>query len=110
MMTSRSLPPLVWSLGGRARVILPTALFERLSQSKRAGILTHELAHLSRRDDLVRLLELAATTVFWWHPVVWWACRQMRELEDQCCDSRVVEQAPQQARTYAEARSIRWIF
>ena len=57
-----------------------------------ATILAHELVHIRRGDYLVRLLELAATTVFWWHPVVWYAswC-SLRELEEQCCDSRVVE-------------------
>ena len=43
------------------------------------------------------------TTLFWWHPVVWWACRQLQELEEQCCDGVVLGMAPQGARTYATA-------
>jgi len=43
------------------------------------------------------------TTVFWWHPVVWRASWQLRELEEQCCDGRVLELLPHQARTYATA-------
>ncbi len=100
-MSSRPLPPLVWSIGLRPCVILPSELFARLSSGAQATILAHELAHIRRGDHLVRLLELAATTVFWWHPVVWWARWQLRELEEQCCDGRVLELLPHQPRTYA---------
>ena len=102
-MSTATLPPLVWSVGGPPRVILPTALFSRLDGEAQTAILAHELAHVRRRDYLVRLLELAATTLFWWHPIVWWASSQLRELEEQCCDSRVLELVPHQARTYATA-------
>ena len=81
-MTSRALPPLVWSFGLSPRVILPSELFARLGREAQGTILAHELIHIRRGDHLVRLLELAATTVFWWHPVVWWASRQLRELEE----------------------------
>ena len=103
LMTSRALPPLVWSIGLFPRVILPSELFARLSSEAQGTILAHELVHIRRGDHLVRLLELAATTVFWWHPVVWWASRQLRELEEQCCDGRVLELLPHQPRTYATA-------
>ena len=103
LMTSRALPPLVWSLGLVPRVILPAELFARLSPDAQRTILAHELFHIRRGDDLVRLLELAARAVFWWHPVVWWAGRQLRELEEQCCDGRVLELVPDRPRTYAAA-------
>ena len=102
-MTSRHLPPLVWSIGLSRRVILPSGLFARLSREAQGTILAHELIHIRRGDHLVRLLELAATTIFWWHPVVWWASRQLHELEEQCCDGRVLELVPDQPRTYAAA-------
>ncbi len=97
------LSPMVWSLGGRPRVLLPAELFDRLDADARQGILAHELAHVRRRDHWIRLLELAMTTLFWWHPAVWWARRQLQELEEQCCDGIVLGMAPQAARTYATA-------
>jgi beta-lactamase regulating signal transducer with metallopeptidase domain len=102
-MTSRTVPPLVWSIGIRPRIILPSALFARLTVDAQAAIVAHELVHIRRRDYLVRLLELAATTVFWWHPIVRWATHQLRELEEQCCDARVLQLLPHQPRTYAAA-------
>ena len=95
--------PLVWSLGGRPRVFLPAALFERLDGAAQEAILAHELAHVRRKDHWVRLLEVVITTLFWWHPVVWWAARQLQELEDQCCDAMVVDLAPHGAKSYATA-------
>jgi beta-lactamase regulating signal transducer with metallopeptidase domain len=95
--------PLVWSLGGRPKVFLPAGLFERLDATAQEAILAHELAHVRRKDHWVRLLEVAISTLFWWHPVVWWATRQLQELEDQCCDRVVVDMAPHGARSYATA-------
>ena len=61
LMTSRALPPLVWSIGASPHLILPTGLFARLNMIAQSTVLAHELVHVSRRDHLVRLLELAAT-------------------------------------------------
>jgi len=63
----------------------------------------HELAHLERRDHLVRWLEVAAVGLYWWHPVAWWARRQVEQAEEHCCDARVVALLPALARAYAEA-------
>ena len=103
LMVPIRISPMVWCIGCRTRVILPTEFFERLAPDGQEAILTHELAHVRRRDHLVRFLELAATTLFWWHPVVWWAARSLRRLEDQCCDAMVVDNDPDAARTYANA-------
>ena len=95
--------PMVWSLGGQPRVILPTELFGRLAREGQRAILAHELGHVQRKDHWVRLLEFVISTLFWWHPVVWWACRQLRELEEQCCDGLVLGSLPQSAKAYATA-------
>ncbi len=103
LVTPLRLPPLIWSIGGPPRMILPAELFARLNENAQAAIIAHELAHIRRRDHRVRLLELAATIMFWWHPIVWIACWQMRDLEEQCCDQSALELAPRQERDYAAA-------
>ena len=97
------LSPLVWFLGGRPRVFLPAALFERLDAEGQQAILAHELGHVRRKDHWVRLVELLVSTIYWWHPVVWWARSQLRELEEQCCDGLVLGTLPHGARAYATA-------
>jgi beta-lactamase regulating signal transducer with metallopeptidase domain len=95
--------PLLWAFGIRPRLLLPAALWERLEPRQQTTLLVHELAHLRRRDPWVRVLEMAALGLYWWHPVAWWACRELREAEEQCCDAWVVWALPRDARAYATA-------
>jgi beta-lactamase regulating signal transducer with metallopeptidase domain len=82
--------PMVWALGGAPRLLFPSKLLDRLDADQRAALLLHELAHVRRRDHWVRLVELIALGLYWWCPVAWWARRELREAEEQCCDAWVV--------------------
>src|SRR5262249_29387224 len=66
-----------------------------------ATLLAHELAHLRRRDQWVRILELLTTGLYWWLPILWWARRELEEAEEQCCDAWVLWALPGSGRTYA---------
>jgi beta-lactamase regulating signal transducer with metallopeptidase domain len=96
-------PPLLWWLGGPAWLVLPTRLVEELNPAALDTLLLHELAHYRRRDHWVRVLELVVLGLYWWHPLAWYARRELREAEEQCCDSWVVTALPGSARTYAAA-------
>jgi beta-lactamase regulating signal transducer with metallopeptidase domain len=95
--------PLLWALGRAPRLLLPAALWERLTPDQQQTLLAHELAHLRRRDHWVRWLELMVFGLYWWHPVVWWASHRLREAEEQCCDAWVVWALPATAPAYAAA-------
>ncbi len=95
--------PMVWGVGRAPRLLLPAELLARLDDGSRQTLLAHELAHLRRRDQRVRLFELLVTALFWWHPVVWLARRELREAEEQCCDAWVLWALPRHAKTYALA-------
>jgi beta-lactamase regulating signal transducer with metallopeptidase domain len=95
--------PLLWALGGRARLILPAPLLKHLGPEQQASLLAHELAHARRRDHWVRWLELIVTCLYWWHPVAWWARRELQQAEEQCCDAWVVWTLPAAAKAYAKA-------
>lgn len=82
--------PMLWALGLRPRLLLPAVLLQRLDREQQRTIILHELAHWRRRDHWVRLLEMAVTVLFWWHPAMWWARAELREAEEQCCDAWVV--------------------
>src|SRR5262249_8559971 len=71
--TAAAVPPLLYALPGTRWLLIPSALWERLTPDQRDALLVHELAHLRRRDHWVRLVEMAATCLYWWHPLVWWA-------------------------------------
>lgn len=95
--------PMIWALMGRPRLIVPQELWGRLDDGQRDALLVHELAHLKRRDHWVRGLELIASAFYWWHPVLWWARRGLRQAEEQCCDAWVVWALPDSAHSYATA-------
>jgi len=65
------IPPMLWTLGGRARLLVPAELWPNLSESQQTALIAHELAHLKRKDPWVRWLDLAVGGLYWWHPVVW---------------------------------------
>ena len=96
-------PPMLWVLGCQARLLVPADLWPDLDKGQRAALLIHELAHLKRKDHWVRWLDLAVAGLYWWHPVVWWARRGLREGEEQCCDAWAVWALPRGSTTYARA-------
>jgi hypothetical protein len=95
--------PMVWGLGRRPCLLFPAGLLDLLDGDGRAALLAHELAHLRRRDHWLRLLELAATGLYWWNPVLWWARRELHEAEEQCCDAWAVWALGGDGRPYALA-------
>ena len=103
LIVNAMVSPMLWGCGSRAKLLFPSDLADRLDDNARATLLTHELAHFARGDHWVRLLELFATALFWWHPVVWWARHRIEEAEEECCDAWVVSQFPDTPRQYAEA-------
>lgn len=103
MVVEAAVSPMLWGCGSRAKLLFPSDLAERLDDDARATLITHELAHFARGDHWVRLLELIATSLFWWHPIVWLAKQQVEEAEEECCDAWVVGQFPDSPKLYAEA-------
>jgi beta-lactamase regulating signal transducer with metallopeptidase domain len=80
--------PMLWAVG-RARLLFPAELLGQLDATQRATLFAHELAHYLRRDHWLRWLEVLVLGLYWWHPVAWWARRELREAEEQCCDAWV---------------------
>ena len=101
--TPARISPMVWWTGGGVRVLIPNFLLAELSDEEVRSILAHELAHVRRRDYLVRWLECAACSVFWWNPAAWWSSRQLRAAEEACCDALVPAAAESSPGSYASA-------
>lgn len=97
------LTPMLWALGTRQGLLLPADLLTRLTPAQQATLIAHELAHLRRRDHWVRWLELIVLGLYWWCPLVWWARRELREAEEDCCDAWVLWALPGAQRDYALA-------
>ncbi|WP_010586713.1 M56 family metallopeptidase [Schlesneria paludicola] len=99
----RIMSPMLWGNGDVNLLIFPERLLDRLDQESTETLLTHELAHYCRRDHWVRVAALMATGFYWWHPVVWWARREIEAVEEECCDALVLKSVTSPPKRYAEA-------
>ena len=53
-------------------------------------VLCHELAHVRRNDWAIQMLAELVRSVYWFNPLVWIACRQLREQSEHACDDAVL--------------------
>ncbi|MCE5229571.1 M48 family metalloprotease [bacterium] len=66
----------------RPAIIIPERIAEELTETGLAGILAHELSHLSSRDLMwTRILQILST-LLWFHPLVW----RLRRAHDFACE------------------------
>jgi beta-lactamase regulating signal transducer with metallopeptidase domain len=96
-------PPLVFAAWRSLILLIPARLLRGLDREQLHAVLVHELAHIRRRDHLTRWFEIFVRGIFWWHPLAWWASRQLRQAEEECCDAWVVWALPNSRRSYGEA-------
>jgi beta-lactamase regulating signal transducer with metallopeptidase domain len=75
----------------RSLVILPASALMALSPEQLEAVLAHELAHVRRADYLWNLIQTMVETLFFFHPVVWWLGRRLREQRELCCDDVAVQ-------------------
>lgn len=101
--TTACVSPMVCWTGGRVRLVIPSSLLTRLNHQELRAVLAHELAHVRRRDHLVRWIEWLACSVFWWNPVAWWARRELRAAEEASCDALGVTALKYAPRDYAKS-------
>jgi beta-lactamase regulating signal transducer with metallopeptidase domain len=102
LLVPARIPPMLWPHRGGPRLLLPAGLLPDLLGDELDALLAHELAHVRRRDHWVRLVEIAATALFWWYPVTWWARTALRRAEERCCDEWVLRVLPRSAEAYAK--------
>ncbi|MGE4619879.1 MAG: M56 family metallopeptidase, partial [Planctomycetota bacterium] len=70
----------------RPVVLLPVFAMTALTPEQLRAVLTHELAHICRRDHLVNRLQCFVEILLFFHPVTWWLSRRIRIEREFCCD------------------------
>ncbi len=68
-----------------ATIVLP-AECDSWSLDRRRAVLLHELAHVRRHDLIGHTLGRLACAVYWFHPLVWTAAKQLRSESERACD------------------------
>lgn len=71
-------------------ILLPIATINHLSMAQVEAILLHELAHISRHDYVLNLLQAVAEAVLFFNPFVWLVSGNIRKEREHCCDDLVV--------------------
>lgn len=69
----------------RPVIVLPAG-WRSWSTAQREAVLSHERAHVHRRDPLRQLLVAVYCSLCWFHPLAWWLRLQLRELAEAASD------------------------
>ncbi len=72
-------------------IALPHGFMDELSDAELRTIALHELAHIKRHDPLVLNLVSIIRAVFFFHPLVWLATREIATLAEEAADNVVIE-------------------
>jgi bla regulator protein BlaR1 len=85
----------------RPVLLLPSGIEGHLTRPQLEAVLTHELCHIRRCDNLTAAIHMAVEAVFWFHPVVWWIGARLVEERERACDEDVLR-AFGEPQAYAE--------
>lgn len=86
----------------RPMILLPADIITWTTAEERRAMLQHELAHLQRRDHYVNCFQSWLGAIFFFHPLVRYACRQMHLEREMACDDYVLSSGTT-AVAYAES-------
>jgi bla regulator protein blaR1 len=83
-------------------ILLPRDFAEWTSVEEREAMIAHELAHVAGFDHYTNLVPIALNVIFFFHPLVRYACRQFCVEREMACDDRVIDHGADAA-MYAES-------
>ena len=72
------------------RLLIPEALYARLTETELRQIVLHECEHLRRRDDWMNLLQKIGLVLFPLNPALLWVDRRLSLERELACDAGVV--------------------
>jgi beta-lactamase regulating signal transducer with metallopeptidase domain len=70
----------------RPVLLLPISALTGLNELQLRAVIAHELAHIRRCDAFFNLFQVAAETLLFYHPAVWWLSNRIRVERENCCD------------------------
>lgn len=86
----------------RPVLLWPEGISHHLDDAHLEAIVTHEVCHVQRRDNLTSAIHMMVEALFWYHPLVWWMEKQLVKERERACDQNVLELC-NQPQAYAES-------
>lgn len=75
----------------KPRIYLPIHLISDYKESEMRYILLHELQHYKHKDAIANYLINLTKIIYWFHPLVLYALKEMRNDREIACDTSVLE-------------------
>lgn len=72
-------------------ILLPLGTISGMPAQHVEAIILHELAHISRFDYLINVLQTITEIIFFYNPAVWWMSNIIREERENNCDDIAVD-------------------
>lgn len=85
----------------RPVILVPAGIERYLTPGQLDAVVSHEVCHIRRRDNLLAALHMLVEIVFWFHPMVWWIGSRLIAEREHACDDEVLRQGTS-PRVYAE--------
>ena len=76
--------------GWRNPIVMLPSSHTKWTATRRTAVLTHELAHIARRDSLSQTVASIVCALFWFHPGFWLALRLLRAEGERAADDCVI--------------------
>lgn len=74
----------------RPVILIPLAAITGFTPQQLDALILHELAHIRRLDAFINIVLIAAETILFYHPAIWWVTRRIRIEREHCCDDFAV--------------------
>jgi uncharacterized protein (TIGR03435 family) len=74
----------------RPVLLVPAGIEDRLTDTQMAAVLTHELCHIKRRDNLMAAIHMSIQAILWFHPLLWWIGARLVDERERACDDEVI--------------------
>lgn len=84
----------------RTCLLLPEWMIERCDRDEIQWAIRHELTHYKRKDHFLVALKRIITTLFFFHPLAWYAAIKWEVAMEQACDRDMINNE-EDARNYA---------
>ncbi len=85
----------------RPVLVVPQGIELHLTSKQLQAVVTHEMHHIRRRDNLTAALHMLVEAAFWFHPLVWWIGARLVDERERACDEHVLR-ACGEPHAYAE--------